>query len=67
MSGKKPSVGFIGLGIMGAPMAANCLKAGATREEILEVCGVAIAMGGGPSYTYTAFVLDCVDALQEQE
>ena len=43
-----------------------CLKAGATREEILEVCGVAIAMGGGPSYTYTAFVLDCVDALQEQ-
>lgn len=28
-------------------------KDGATREEILEVCGVAIAMGGGPSYTYT--------------
>jgi AhpD family alkylhydroperoxidase len=43
---------------------ANCLKAGATREEILEVCGVAIAMGGGPSYTYTALVLDCVDAFE---
>ena len=43
-----------------------CLKAGATREEILEVCGVAIAMGGGPSYTYTAFVLDCVDTFEEK-
>jgi len=45
---------------------ANCLKAGATREEILEVCGVAIAMGGGPSYTYTAMVLDAIDACQAQ-
>jgi len=27
---------------------------------------VAILMGGGPSYTYTAFVLDCIDALQEK-
>jgi len=45
---------------------ANCLKAGATREEILEVCGVAIGMGGGPSYTYTAMVLDAVDALQKK-
>ena len=43
---------------------ANCLKAGATREEIMEVCGVAIGMGGGPSYTYTAMVLDAVDAFR---
>ena len=43
---------------------ANCLKAGAAREEIMEVCGVAIAMGGGPSYTYAAFVLDALDAFQ---
>jgi len=41
---------------------AACLKAGATREEILETCGVAIFMGGGPAYTYTAFVLDALDA-----
>ena len=41
---------------------ANCLKAGATREEIMEIAGVAIAMGGGPSYTYAAFVLECLDA-----
>jgi alkylhydroperoxidase/carboxymuconolactone decarboxylase family protein YurZ len=45
---------------------ANCLKAGATREEILEVCGVAIMMGGGPSYTYTALVLDCIEAFGQQ-
>ena len=45
---------------------ANCLKAGATREEIMEICGVAIAMGGGPSYTYAAFVLDCLDACEQQ-
>jgi len=45
---------------------ANCLKAGATREEILEVCGVAIGMGGGPSYTYAAMVLDAVDTLQKK-
>ena len=38
-----------------------CLKAGATREEIMEVCGVTIFMGGGPSYTYTAMVLDALD------
>ena len=43
---------------------AACLKAGATREEIMEVCGVAIMMGGGPSYTYTALVLDAIDAFQ---
>jgi AhpD family alkylhydroperoxidase len=41
-----------------------CLKAGATRPEILEVCGVAIAMGGGPSYTYSAYVLECLDELE---
>lgn len=28
MAGTKPSVGFLGLGIMGAPMAANLIKAG---------------------------------------
>lgn len=45
---------------------AACMKAGATREEMMEVCGVAIAMGGGPSYTYTVFVLDCIDAVEAQ-
>ncbi len=30
----------------------NCLEAGATRQEIVEVIGVAITMGGGPSAVY---------------
>jgi len=30
----------------------NCLEAGATRPEILETIGVAVAMGGGPSSVY---------------
>ncbi|MFO8011911.1 MAG: carboxymuconolactone decarboxylase family protein [Phycisphaerae bacterium] len=45
----------------------NCLKAGATREEIMDICGVALAMGGGPSYTYAAFVLECLDASEASE
>ena len=28
MPGTKPAIGFIGLGIMGSPMAANLIKAG---------------------------------------
>jgi AhpD family alkylhydroperoxidase len=31
--------------------------AGATRAEILEACGVAIAMGGGPAMAYVPLVL----------
>jgi AhpD family alkylhydroperoxidase len=30
----------------------DALKAGATREEVLETVGVAILMGGGPSVVY---------------
>jgi len=30
----------------------DALKAGATRQEILEVIGVAIFMGGGPAMVY---------------
>ncbi len=30
----------------------DALKAGATREEIMETIGVAIMMGGGPSVAY---------------
>ncbi len=44
-----------------------CLKAGATREEIMEVLGVAIAMGGGPGYTYSAYVLEMLDEFEGGE
>jgi AhpD family alkylhydroperoxidase len=35
----------------------KALAAGATREEILEACGVAIAMGGGPVMACVPVVL----------
>jgi len=39
----------------------KCLDAGATKEEIAEVCGVAILMGGGPALTYSTFVAKAVE------
>ncbi len=35
----------------------NSLKAGATREQILEAAGVAVMMQGGPSFTYLPEVI----------
>src|SRR6185312_2838333 len=42
------------------------LKAGATREQILEAAGVAVLMQGGPSYTYLPRVTEALDALAER-
>ncbi len=39
------------------------LKAGATRQELVEAIDVAVLMGGGPSYTYGAQALSAVDEL----
>lgn len=39
------------------------LKAGATREEIVEAAGVAVMMSGGPGYTYVPRVFEALDAL----
>ncbi len=39
----------------------QALKLGATREEIMEACGVAITMGGGPAASHVAFVQDSLD------
>lgn len=38
------------------------IELGATREEIADVIGVAIAMGGGPATAYGAKVLTMYDA-----
>ena len=40
------------------------LKAGATREQVLEAAGVAVLMQGGPTYTYLPRVAEALDALQ---
>ena len=39
----------------------KALKAGATREEILETATVAILMGGGPAMTYVVEVSKALD------
>ena len=41
------------------------IRHGATREEILETIGVAIYMGGGPSYVYGAQALEAFDQLAQ--
>ena len=40
----------------------KALAAGATKAEILEACGVAIAMGGGPAMAYVPLVLKFLEA-----
>ena len=39
------------------------IRHGASRAEVLETIGVAIYMGGGPSYVYGAAALDAFDQL----
>src|SRR4051794_25652558 len=42
------------------------VKAGATREQILEAAGVAVLMQGGPTYTYLPRVVEALDAIAER-
>ena len=39
----------------------KCFEAGATKDEIAEVLGVAILMGGGPALTYSTFAVQAID------
>ena len=40
-----------------------CLRLGASRAEILDMLGVAVEMGGGPSAVYGAQALACYDEM----
>ena len=44
--------------------AEGSLKAGATREQVLEAAGVAVMMGGGPAFVHMPDVLKALDHLQ---
>lgn len=63
---------LIALGIGLAVRCDNCiyahvqkaLKAGATREQVLEAAGVAVMMQGGPTYTHLPEVVEALDALE---
>lgn len=39
----------------------QAVKLGATRDEIMEACGVAIVMGGGPAAAHMSLVQDALD------
>ena len=62
---------LVALGIGMAVRCDNCiyahvqkaLRAGATREQVLETAGVAVMMQGGPTYTYLPKVVEALDAL----
>ncbi len=41
------------------------LEAGATKEQILEVAGVAVMMQGGPGYTHIPKVIDALEAAEQ--
>lgn len=38
----------------------EALDRGATADEIMEACSIAIAMGGGPSIAYTSYVVQAL-------
>ncbi|MCA9253941.1 MAG: carboxymuconolactone decarboxylase family protein [Phycisphaerae bacterium] len=42
----------------------KCLKAGATREQIIEAAGVVVVMQGGPAYTHMPEVIHALDYLE---
>jgi AhpD family alkylhydroperoxidase len=44
-----------------------CVRLGVGREEVLEMLGVAVEMGGGPSSTFGAWALACFDAMLAQK
>lgn len=62
---------FVALGISVADRCEPCIglhiealiKVGATREEVADVLGMCIQMGGGPSLMYAAKALACFDEL----
>jgi AhpD family alkylhydroperoxidase len=43
--------------------AEKAVKAGATREQLLEMAGVLVTMQGGPGYVHVPELLDAMDAL----
>ena len=45
----------------------NAIKAGATKDEIMEACFVAALMGGGPALMYVQVVMEAVEEFKRQK
>jgi AhpD family alkylhydroperoxidase len=43
----------------------DSLRAGATREEVVETIAVALMMGGGPAAVYAAMTMEALDQFQQ--
>lgn len=64
---------FVALGIAVADRCEPCIalhmqaliRVGATRDEVADVLGVCIQMGGGPAMMYAAKALECFDDLSD--
>ena len=64
---------FVALGIAVATKCEACIalhiealiRCGATRDDISDVLGMCLQMGGGPSMMYAAKALACYDELSE--
>ncbi|MDK3073979.1 carboxymuconolactone decarboxylase family protein [Sedimentitalea sp. JM2-8] len=62
---------FVALGISVAERCEPCIslhiealiKLGASREEVADVLGMCLQMGGGPAMMYAAKALECFDEL----
>ena len=46
--------------------ARGAVKAGATRQQIIEAAGVAVMMQGGPTYTQLPLLLDALDVIEAE-
>ena len=65
---------FVALGIAVGIRCESCIalhvealvKAGATRDELADVLGMSIQMGGGPATMYASKALECFDELTEK-
>ena len=44
----------------------GCIKAGASREQVLEAASVAVLMQGGPAFTHVPEVLAALEYLQSK-
>lgn len=67
LSGKEKELIALGIGVAVhcsyciADHVRSCVKAGATRQEILETLGVAVMMGGGPALAYATEAIDAME------
>ena len=54
------------IAVLFSELAKAAIRYGATCDEIIETIGIAVYMGGGPSFVYGAQVLEAFDQLSNE-